>query len=71
MGVKIRKVEWRWASFRPVDMPSVVCPRVFDWTTRKESSAWLGVMHCNACAFAVFMKLDYRSKNGEVHCAAE
>jgi len=52
-------------------MPSVRCPRVFDWNTKESKTAWIGIMHCNACAFAVHLRLDYRAETGEVGCAAK
>jgi len=71
MEVTIRIVEWRGVYFRPKAMASVFCPLVKSWSTGKKISAWIGTIHCNTCHAAHELHLNYKTKTGEVHCAAE
>ncbi len=70
MSVTVRKVKWAAAYLRPTEMPSVTCPRVKDWLSGEVGEAVMGIMYCNACAYAREMYINYADQNGEVHCAA-
>jgi hypothetical protein len=69
--VTIRVVQWQAAIFRPVAMPSVVCPIVRDWQSGDVKPDWMGINHCNACAFIHELHINYLAGTGEVYCAAK
>jgi len=71
MEVTVRSVEWRSSHCRPKAMASVFCPTVKSWETGEKMSAWMGMIHCNACDNAREIHLNYSGKVGEVHCAAK
>jgi len=70
MSITIRKVRWVSGDFRPEPMPSAKCPRVKIYGQDEYTTKVMGIMHCNACAYAREIHLNYTKKNGEVHCAA-
>lgn len=70
MGVTVRPIEWRAAFARPAAMPSVLCPRVLDWKTRRMHSDWLCVSACLPCAYAQGIEIDCKNESGKVLCAA-
>jgi len=70
-GVTIRSIEWHGDMLRPVPMPSTLCPIVKDWETKQVISRMMGVMHCNACVYAVELHVLYKERSGEVHCGLE
>jgi len=51
-------------------MASVLCPYVRDINANTPKSEWMGITHCNACAFARKLIVNYEDLNGEVHCEA-
>lgn len=70
MPITMRKIEWRGNQLRPVLMPSVMCPAVRMWGSDELRPTWMGIMHCNACAAARSLRVDYIEQTGEVGCSA-
>lgn len=67
-GIKMRRVAWRSSAFRPAVLPAVKCPTVKDWDGHP-CAAWLGITHCNACAFCKSLTIDYETRTGTVGCS--
>jgi len=70
MSITTRKIKWVSTYLRPVPMPSIKCPMVKIYGQDELTTADLGIIHCNACAYAREIHINYIDQNGEVHCAA-
>ncbi|EAU53551.1 hypothetical protein [Mariprofundus ferrooxydans] len=68
--ITIRPIQIRSAYMRPAVMPSVRCPIVRDLSTGRTGTEWMGINHCNACAYVRELHINYETGTGEVHCAA-
>jgi len=72
MSLTVREIEWRQdkLGLRPVAMPSVLCPCVFDWATKKRRPEWMSVSRCLGCAHACQIKIENNERRGEILCSA-
>jgi len=70
MSITIKSVCWRTVWGRTKPMPAAHCHHVRDSDTGERIDAWMGIIHCNACAWCHEIHLDHMKRTGEVHCAA-